>query len=63
MFDDKDIHTMSDDLELSIARISQHELSDHQLAIVNNLSPLIFVNEADHLLHGFTYQHKSSSYM
>ena len=28
--------TMSDDFELCIARISQCELSDHQLAIVNN---------------------------
>ena len=34
---------MSDDFELCIARISQCELSDHQLAIVNNLSLLISV--------------------
>ena len=42
--------TMSDDFELCIARISQCELNDHQLAIVNNLSLLI----SDHLLLGFT---------
>ena len=30
--------TMSDDIELYIVRISQYELSNHQLAIVNNLS-------------------------
>ena len=46
--------TMSDDFELCIARISQCELSDHQLAIVNNLSLLISVREGDHLLLGFT---------
>ena len=46
--------TMSDDFELCIARISQRELSDHQLAIVNNLSLLISVREGDHLLLGFT---------
>ena len=34
---------MSDDFELCIARISQCELSDHQLAIVNNLGLLISV--------------------
>ena len=45
---------MSDDFELCIARISQCELSDHQLAIVNNLSLLISVREGDHLLLGFT---------
>ena len=37
--------TMSDDFELCIARISQCELSDHQVAIVNNLSFLISVRE------------------
>ena len=48
--------TMSDDFELCIARISQCDLSDHQLAIVNacNLSLLISVREGDHLLLGFT---------
>ena len=46
--------TMSDDIELCIARISQCELSDHQLAIVSNLSMLITVCEGDHLLHCFT---------
>ena len=46
--------TMSDDFELCIARISQCELSDHQLAIVSNLSLLISVREGDHLLLGFT---------
>ena len=45
---------MSDDFELCIARISQCELSDHQLAIVNNLSLLISVCKGDHLLLGFT---------
>ena len=35
--------TMSDDFELCIARISQCELCDHQLAIVDNLSLLISV--------------------
>ena len=45
---------MSDDFELCIARISQCELSDHQLAIVNNLSLLISVRTDDHLLLGFT---------
>ena len=45
---------MSDDFELCIARISQCELSDHQLAIVNNLSLLISLREDDHLLLGFT---------
>ena len=45
---------MSNDIELCIARISQCELSDHQLAIVNNLSSLISVREGDHLLLGFT---------
>ena len=46
--------TMSDDFELCIARISQCDLSDHQLAIMNNLSLLISVREGDHLLLGFT---------
>ena len=46
--------TMADDFELCIARISQCDLSDHQLAIVNNLSLLISVREGDHLLLGFT---------
>ena len=46
--------SMSDDFELRIAKISQCELSDHQLAIVNNLSLLIYVREGDHLLLGFT---------
>ena len=47
--------TMSDDFELCIARISQCELNDHQLATVNNLSLLISVSGAsDHLLLGFT---------
>ena len=41
--------TMSDDFELCIARIS-----DHQVAIVNNLCLLIFVREGDYLLLGFT---------
>ena len=45
---------MSDDFELCIARISQCELSDHQLAIVNNLSLLISVRGGDHLLLGLT---------
>ena len=45
---------MTDDFELCIARISQCDLSDHQLAIVNNLSLLISVREGDHLLLGFT---------
>ena len=45
---------MSDDFELCIARISQCELSVHQLAIVNNLSLFISVREGDHLLLGFT---------
>ena len=45
---------MSADFELCIARISQCELIDHQLAIVNNLSLLISVREGDHLLLGFT---------
>ena len=45
---------MSDDFELCIARISQCELSDHQLVIMNNLSWLISVREGDHLLLGFT---------
>ena len=45
---------MSDDFELCIARISQCELSDHQLAIVNNLNLFISVREGDHLLLGFT---------
>ena len=46
---------MSDDFELCIARISQCELSDHQLAIVNNLSNLLIsVRGGDHLLLGFT---------
>ena len=47
-------HTMSDDFELCIAIISQCDLSDHQFAIVNNLSLLISVREGDHLLLGFT---------
>ena len=48
--------TMSDDFELCIARISQCDLSNHQLAMVNNLSLLISVRGGDHLLHvlGFT---------
>ena len=46
--------TMSDDFELCIARISHCELSNHQLAIVNNLSLLIFARGGDHLLLGFT---------
>ena len=33
-----------------IARISQYELSNHQLAIVNNVSLLISVRRGDHLL-------------
>ena len=45
---------MSDDFELCIARISQCELSDHQLTIVNHLSLLISVREGDHLLLDFT---------
>ena len=45
---------MSDDFELCIARISQCEPSDHQLAIVNNLSLLISVRGGDHVLLGFT---------
>ena len=45
---------MSNDFELCIARISQCELSDHQLAIVNNFSLLISVRGGDHLLHAFT---------
>ena len=45
---------MSDDFELCIARISQCDLSDHQLATVNNLRLLISVREGDHLLLGFT---------
>ena len=40
--------------KIYIAIISQCELSDHQLAIVNNLSLLISVREGDHLLLGFT---------
>ena len=45
---------MSDDFKLCIARISQCDFSDHQLAIVNNLSLLFSVREGDHLLLGFT---------
>ena len=45
---------MSDDNVLCIARISQCELSDHQLAIVNNLSLIISVREGYPLLYGFT---------
>ena len=45
---------MFDDFELCIARISQCDLSDHQLVIVNNLSLLISVREGDHLLLSFT---------
>ena len=45
---------MFDDLEICIARISQCELSDHQLAIVNNLGLLITVRGGDHSLLGFT---------
>ena len=45
---------MTDDFELCIARMSQCELSDHQLANVSNLSLLISVREGDHLLLGFT---------
>ena len=47
---------MTDDFEVCIARISQCDLSDHQLAIVNNLSLLISVREVYyyHLLLGFT---------
>ena len=44
---------MFDDFKLCIARISQCELSDHQLAIVNNMSLFISVCEGDHLLLGF----------
>ena len=46
--------SMSDDLELCIVRISQCQLSYHQLAIVNNLSLLISLSGGDHLLLGFT---------
>ena len=46
--------TKSDDFELCIARISQYELSDRQLAIVNNLSLFISVRGGDHLLLGST---------
>ena len=46
--------SMSVGFELCIARISQCELSDYQLAIVNNLSLLISVRGSDHLLLGFT---------
>ena len=46
--------TMSNDFEHCIARISQCKLSEHQLAIVNNLSLLISVRGSDHLLHAFT---------
>ena len=45
---------MFEDFKLCIARISQCELSDHQLAIVNNLSLLISVRGGDYLLLGFT---------
>ena len=45
---------MSNDFEFCTARISQCDLNDHQLAIVNNLSLLIFVREGDQLLIGFT---------
>ena len=45
---------MSDDFVLCIARISQCDLSNHQLAILNNLSLLISVRGGDHLLLGFT---------
>ena len=44
---------MSDDFELCIARTSQCELIDHQLAIVNNLSLLISVRGGDLLLPSF----------
>ena len=50
----RDNINMSDDFELCIARISQCELSDYQLAIVNNLTLLISVREGDHLLLCFT---------
>ena len=46
--------TMSDNFELCLARISQCELSDHQSAIVNNLSLLISVHGGDHSLLGFS---------
>ena len=46
--------TMSDVFDFCIARIGQCELSDRQLAIVNNLSLLISVRGGDHLLLGFT---------
>ena len=45
---------MSDDFELCIVRISPCELTDHQFAIVNNLSLHISVRGGDHLLHSFT---------
>ena len=45
---------LSDDFELCIARLSQCELSDHQLAIVNNLRLLISVHGDDHSLLGIT---------
>ena len=51
---------MSDDFELGIARINQCELSDHQLAIVNNLSLLISVRGGDYSLIGFTSYELSS---
>ena len=47
---------MSDDFEHRIARVSHCKLSDHQLALVNNLSLLISVRKDDHLLLGFTYK-------
>ena len=46
--------SISDDIEHCIVRISQCELSDNQLAIVNNLSLLISVRRGDHLSLGFT---------
>ena len=53
---------MSDDFELCIARIiSQCELNDHQLAIVNNLSLLISVREGDHIYYLVSHHMKSPS--
>ena len=41
--------TMSDDIERCIAGISQCDLSDHQLVVVNNLSLLTSLHGGDHL--------------
>ena len=38
---------ISDDTELCVARVSQCEFNDHQLAVVNNLSLLISVRGGD----------------